>query len=40
MKKFHVIDKTRKDQYYLPSVVQSLLKQRKILNKYTNNIGK
>lgn len=27
MKKFHVIDKTRKDQYYLPSVVQSLLKQ-------------
>lgn len=27
MRKFHVIDKTRKDQYYLPSVVQSLLKQ-------------
>lgn len=27
MKKFHVIDKTRKDQYYLPFVVQSLLKQ-------------
>lgn len=27
MKKFRVIDKTRKDQYYLPSVVQFLLKQ-------------
>lgn len=27
MRKFHVIDKTRKDQYHLLSVVQSLLKQ-------------
>jgi hypothetical protein len=27
MKKFHVIDKTRKDQYHLPSVIQALTEQ-------------
>ena len=27
MRRFHIIDKTRKDQYYLPSVIQTLTVQ-------------